>query len=201
VSLLLMDALPNLLAHAGDSRLLLPAALLLLLAAKPIPSRIRLRWSMAIAVTGAIVLTSKLLFLGWGIGIRSLDFTGFSGHAAMSAALWPVLLGLALAHRPSGRAIGVGLGLAVAAAIAWSRVPIGAHSWSEVISGFALGATATWYSLRDTPTRLPRSAMWWVTIALLIGALVPLTMPDLRTHDIVVQLATWLSGREHPFHR
>lgn len=201
VSLLLMDALPNLLAHAGDSRLLLPAALLLLLAAKPIPSNIRLRWSLAIAVTGVIVLTSKLLFLGWGIGIRALDFTGFSGHAAMSAALWPVLLGLALAHRPSGCTIGAGVGLALAAAIAWSRVPIGAHSWSEVISGVLLGATATWYSLRTTPTRLPRSVTPWVIIALLLGALVPLALPDLRTHDVVVHLATWLSGREHPFHR
>jgi len=44
-------------------------------------------------ITGAIVSASKLAFMGWGIGIRELDFTGFSGHSALFAAFWPIFYG------------------------------------------------------------------------------------------------------------
>jgi len=45
-------------------------------------------------ITGAIVSASKLAFMGWGIGIRELDFTGFSGHSALFAVFWPIFLWL-----------------------------------------------------------------------------------------------------------
>lgn len=196
-----MPPISSMLAQVGDSRVLLPAALLLILMAKPVPTALRLRWALAIALTGAVVLASKLMFLGWGIGIRALDFTGFSGHAAMSAAFWPITFALMGAHRPRGTATGFICGIALAAAIAWSRVPAGAHSWSEIISGFVIGAVAAGWTANALRSPLAKSASHFVVIALLLGAAVPLAIPNLHTHDVVVELATWLSGRERPFHR
>ena len=58
--------------------------------------KIQSRWFAAL---GAAVwyhrrdcLRIKLAFMGWGIGIRELDFTGFSGHTALSTAFWLNLL-------------------------------------------------------------------------------------------------------------
>ena len=41
---------------------------------------------VAFGITGTVVCISKLAFMGWGIGIREIDFTGFSGHTALSTA-------------------------------------------------------------------------------------------------------------------
>jgi hypothetical protein len=50
------------------------------------------RWALLFGITGAIVCASKLAFMGWGMGIRELDFTGFSGHTALST-FWPISCG------------------------------------------------------------------------------------------------------------
>ena len=84
----------HLLSILGDSRLLVPAALVLIVMGWHRASRWHLRWAVTLCVIGAMVLASKLAFLGWGIGIARLDFTGFSGHAAISAIVWPVVLWL-----------------------------------------------------------------------------------------------------------
>ena len=93
-----------------------------------------------------MVAISKLAFMVWGVGLPGLDFTGLSGHSAMAALVWPALLGL-LAGRGGRvwRLCGATLGTLLAAAVAWSRVALHAHSASEVVLGFALGAAfALW---------------------------------------------------------
>jgi membrane-associated phospholipid phosphatase len=127
----------------GDSSVTLPCisliALWLLLSA----SKRGLAWRWLLLVVGvmALIATSKLAFMVWGIGSPRLDFTGLSGHAAMSALVWPALLGL-LAGRGGNawRGCAVALGALLAAAVAWSRVVLHAHSVSEVLLGYALGA-------------------------------------------------------------
>jgi hypothetical protein len=47
------------------------------------------RWLSVLTLVGTAVVMSKLVFTAWGIGIPSLDFTGFSGHSAMAATVWP----------------------------------------------------------------------------------------------------------------
>jgi len=93
-----------------------------------------------------VVAASKLAFMVWGASLPGLDFTGLSGHAAMSALVWPALLGL-LAGR-GGKVwclCGATLGALLAAAVAWSRVVLHAHSVSEALLGYALGAAfALW---------------------------------------------------------
>ncbi|HEL4834301.1 TPA: phosphatase PAP2 family protein, partial [Stenotrophomonas maltophilia] len=137
-------------------------------------------------------------FMGWGIGIKSLYFTGFSGHAAMSSAVYP-LVGVLLAG-PERRARVTGLmsGVLLAVAIAWSRIPLHAHSLSEVIAGLGLGLGCSAWALRGkAPSRRPSAVT--TTAAVLAGMFLPLTLPDIQTHQLVIALAKLISGRTELF--
>ena len=80
----------------GDSTVLLPSAavLFIVLFLRKDSKQVAWHWALLFGITGAIVCASKLAFMGWGIGIRELDFTGFSGHTALSTAFWPIFLWL-----------------------------------------------------------------------------------------------------------
>ena len=66
----------------------------------------------------------KLAFMGWGIGIRELDFTGFSGHSALSASIWPVMMWLLTGRFSTAvRKTAVLSGYALALLIGYSRPP------------------------------------------------------------------------------
>lgn len=78
----------------GDSMLLLPSGIIvfaILIFSYPSLKQTT-QWALLFGGVGAIVCASKLAFMGWGIGIRELDFTGFSGHSALSASIWPVMM-------------------------------------------------------------------------------------------------------------
>lgn len=184
----------------GDSRLLLPMAATLLLAGWRAGAVWHVRWAIALMVVGLIVLTSKLAFLGWGVGVASLDFTGFSGHAAMSAAVWPMTAFITSSTHRSGKWAAM-LGFGLAAAVAYSRIPLNAHSWSEVISGGLLGAVGSAWVLAATSTASRRLHAGWAALALAIGCSVPIAFPQVRTHHLVVQMATALSGATKVFDR
>ena len=82
--------------------------------------------------------------MGWGLGIRELDYTGFSGHSALSAAFWPIFLWLLSARISVGlRKVAVITGYVLAAVVGYSRLVIHAHSDSEVIAGLLLGAAGS----------------------------------------------------------
>ncbi len=100
----------QLISFFGDSTVLLPsaAALFIVLMLRKTSRLLAWQWSLLFGITGAIVCASKLAFMGWGLGIRELDYTGFSGHSALSAAFWPIFLWLLSARfsvglRNSGR--------------------------------------------------------------------------------------------------
>lgn len=194
--------MPNIwvmLSQLGDSRLLLPTAAVLIAAGLWLRHAWARRWAVNLIVVGLVVLASKLAFLGWGIGIPRLDFTGLSGHAAISAIVWPVVLWLLSGRGRLGR-WGVALGLILAIAIAYSRLPLNAHSWSEVIGGFVVGAAGALItiSVGVSAQRLHRG---WVAGALLAGLCVPIAIPQAHTHQMVVQLAKTLSGTVKEFDR
>lgn len=184
----------------GDSRLLLPMAAVLLIAGWRAESPWRIRWALALGVVGLTVLASKLAFLGWGIGVARLDFTGFSGHAAISAAIWPVTAYIAAPTHRSGRWAAL-LGLVLAVAVGYSRLPLNAHSWSEVIAGSALGALGSAWALAATATTARRLRARWAALALAVGCCVPVLFPQVRTHQLVVQMAKALSGAAKEFDR
>lgn len=188
------------LSQLGDSRWLLPFALLLLLAGPRDSVPVRLRWAVALSVAGGLTLVTKLAFLGWGLGWQRLDFTGLSGHATISAAIYPVAFYLAAHGRSTKPLAWAAAGALLAALIAYSRLPLNAHSASEVISGWAVGVAASAVALSARPARYT-TPLRTLALAIAAGLVIPICLPALRTHDVVMELATLLSGREQVFHR
>ncbi len=136
----------QLISFFGDSTVLLPsaAALFIVLMLRKTSRLLAWQWSLLFGITGAIVCASKLAFMGWGLGIRELDYTGFSGHSALSAAFWPIFLWLLSARFSVGlRKAAVITGYVLAAVVGYSRLVIHAHSVSEVIAGLLLGAAGS----------------------------------------------------------
>lgn len=127
--------------HFGDVTIMTVAALAIAgwLVAED-ERRLALCWTLLFTLGMAVVVLTKVAFIGWGIGIPALDFTGFSGHATRVAAVVPVLAYLVLerAHRP-WRIAGVLLGYGIAIALGVSRILVRAHSPSEVVAGLLLG--------------------------------------------------------------
>ncbi|RQH05699.1 phosphatase PAP2 family protein [Paraburkholderia dinghuensis] len=165
-------------------------------------------WRMAaswlLLLGGAVVLVTatKVAFLGWGVGVRDLDFTGFSGHAMLSTAVYPVAFFLMLQGvRTPVRIAGVLIGLAVGVAVGCSRVVLEAHSPSESVTGCLVGAL----------TALVFIGYWWnaqtgrLTASVVALSLAALTfaLHDVRvpTHRWVTDIALTVSGHERPYVR
>lgn len=194
----------QLVTRLGEAEILLPAALV---AALTLVWRAHARplvlWWMALLGSAALLTTlSKLAFMGWGLGWAEINFTGISGHAMFAAAIYPLLLGTLAAHAPRRvRQLAIGAGFALAAVVAYSRVVVGAHSYSEALAGALLGAGVSAVVL--SVANLPRT---------LIGPLLPLAMglwlslmpvhaSASYTHSAVTRLALALSGRDAPYTR
>ena len=202
----------HLISRFGDAALLLPcAALLLLSLCHRGEWRAARDWCLAFAAAAGLTLASKLAFIGWGIGVPALDFTGFSGHSMMAASVLPVLLHrLAPGRRPRLGWIAATLGASLALLVGYSRLPLGAHSLSEVVGGLALGfAVSGGYLLATAPRRRQRRPLRGrrsprAPLLLLIGALllgVPASGAHAPTEQWIEQIALYLSGRARPFQR
>jgi len=187
----------------GETQLLLPSALALVAWLASVGDRrAAALWLSLLSLAVAVTTASKIAFIGWGIGIARLNFTGFSGHAMYAAAVFPLLLRCIAASRArQTQHLAVALGYALAVLVATSRVVIGAHSSSEAVAGFALGAAASALALALgflPQQQLPR----WLLALLVAAQLVnPAALPTLPTHDIVTRIALEMSGHERPYTR
>ncbi|MGA7782737.1 MAG: phosphatase PAP2 family protein [Paraburkholderia sp.] len=164
--------------------------------------RMALGWLVLLGAAIGVVTVTKLAFLGWGVGVRELDFTGLSGHAALSTAVYPVaLFVMLLPARPKVRAVGVALGLATGIAVGLSRVVVEAHSPSEAITGCFVGAVTALMFVRwawdAEPGRLSATP---VTVSLLT-LMVALHGVRLPTQRWVTHIALKVSGHERPYIR
>lgn len=168
------------------------------------------QWLISIACAVALTTGSKLAFIGWELGVADWDFTGISGHAACSAASLPVLAWTLMCGRAkAAQRWAVGLGFALAALVAWSRLEVSAHSASESLSGFALGSLASAISLQGLrsasaillPDQQRMAPMWLQTAVVASLLLLPVGAPRSRSHDWITALSVKLSGRSQPFMR
>jgi membrane-associated phospholipid phosphatase len=194
----------HLVTRLGEAEILLPASLLAALALlRRAESRPLAAWWVALLGAGVVLTTaSKIAFIGWGIGWPALDFTGISGHAMFSAAVYPLLFKLLVSGRsPRTRWLALGVGVALALLVGVSRVVVGAHSVSEVVAGLMVGGTASAGALalvRMPPTRLGPALPATVAVWL---ALMVVHAPASRTHTTVTRLALKLAGHSTPFTR
>ncbi|ELZ9606247.1 phosphatase PAP2 family protein [Klebsiella pneumoniae] len=195
----------QLISFFGDSTVLLPsaAALFIVLMLRKTSRLLAWQWSLLFGITGAIVCASKLAFMGWGLGIRELDYTGFSGH---SAAFWPIFLWLLCARFSVGlRKAAVITGYVLAAVVGYSRLVIHAHSVSEVIAGLLLGAagSALFLVLQKRTSDCDYKTIPWGGIACLV--MVPLILlhsgSKAPTQTLLGQIATAIGPLDKPFTR
>jgi len=144
IRLLVMQAWTFITAF-GDSAVLMPCAIAIFfwLGLAREAWSLAWLWLLLFGAMAALVVASKLMFMAWGLGIPLLNFTGISGHSAMSAVVWPALLALLWpTSRGDSRVAGAAVGLLFALTIAVSRVAVHAHSWTEILAGFSLGGGA-----------------------------------------------------------
>ena len=193
-----------LITRFGEAQIVLPAALLVVLALLRTAETRPIAWVWISSLCAALVVTvaSKIAFMGWGIGWPELNFTGISGHAMVAAAVYPLLLGSLAWRAPHPRRIAaVGVGYAVAVLVGLSRVALDAHSVSEVFAGLCVGGSASAMALDGA--RLARAVINPVVpaaIALWL-ALTPGLAPASQTHSAVTRLSLMLSGRKAPYKR
>lgn len=189
----------------GASELMLPAAAMVsvqLLAARA--WRSALVWALCFALAVCVVLVSKLAFLGWGIGIQPIDFTGISGHATLATAVLPVVACLLIPRKWRFlHALGITCGFALGLAVGLSRCVLGMHSPAEVVAGLVLGGFVAGVVIGKARTRPVSGANPWALPALL--SLIVINhyayARAIGTHDLVVTMALQASGREQPFTR
>jgi membrane-associated phospholipid phosphatase len=187
----------------GDSVVLLPVAFII--AVWLIASgnrRLAMLWCELFAAGLVIVVASKIAFIGWGLGIQSLDFTGFSGHAMRATAVLPLVPLILLQRSPQiVRALALLAMVFLAGLICLSRVAVGAHSVSEVVAGAALGALVgvsfMWLAYRELA---PVRHRWLIAVSLL-GVLGTTHAEPAPTHRWMVGVALYLSGHERPYDR
>lgn len=199
------DHIMHLLTYFGDSMLLLPTAVIiaLLLRWKNDDKRAVWFWLLAFGCAGLVVSLSKIAFLGFGIGSVRFNFTGFSGHSAMSATLWPVMFWL-LSGRLSSlwrRALLIA-GYLIPVIVGISRLELNAHSLSEVIAGLVLGFTLSTAFLLSQRTVRPKGfSLAQLCIALLIPVLLFSNGRVATTQQFLQKLSANIAGIEHPWTR
>lgn len=165
--------------------------------------RLALGWCLLFCAALALAALSQMAFIGWGVGVHALEFTGFSGHATRAAAVFPVALFLLFAQK-GGRwqqgAVLAGVLLAIGVAVA--RVQVGAHSPSEAVTGCMLGLAAA--GLFMARARAARDALAMPKLMLLgllaVAILLPRPAP-VNSHQVLTAAALTLSGHDRVFMR
>lgn len=193
------------LTYFGDSMLLIPTAVIiaLVLPWKSDNRRTVWYWLLAFGLAGLIVSLSKILFLGFGIGSARFNFTGFSGHSAMSATLWPVMMWLISGRWPRRwRMLTIGIGYAIPLMVGFSRLVMHAHSVSEVLAGLLLGFTlSSAFLLSQRDTALKGFSAIQVAIAFLVPVLLLSHGRVATTQQFLERFSADLAGLEKPFTR
>lgn len=193
------------LTYFGDSMLLIPTAVIiaLVLPWKSDNRRTVWYWLLAFGLAGLLVSISKIMFLGFGIGSARYNFTGFSGHSAMSATLWPVMMWLISGRWPTfWRALTIGIGYQIPLMVGLSRLVIHAHSVSEVLAGLMLGFTlSSAFLLSQRRTALKGFSVVQVAVAFLIPLLLMGHGRVATTQQFLERFSADLAGLEKPFTR
>lgn len=199
-----------LITHLGNSVVLLSTAVIMAVwLRRGQASLVAVSWLFILGIAVFIVLATKLAFLGWGVGIASIDFTGISGHAMLSSAVFPPLAALlTLQQRPATRALAIASGFVVALVVGISRLVLDAHSESEVLIGWTLGCLVALTTLSvigrvDSDLAGQTSPL---PLALALAVILAISaprggQPGPETHGLIVKMALWASGRAAPFDR
>lgn len=159
-------------------------------------------WCALFGAGMALVVATKVAFMGWGVGVEAVEFAGFSGHAMRAAAVFPVAFYLLVRTRTlAWRSVAVAAGVLLAVLIAVSRVYVEAHSVSESVTGCILGLLVAcsfiWYASVSQHMVLSR---WLLLMCLPIVLIAPRVEP-VPAERWIAQLAMHLSGHDRAYTR
>lgn len=188
----------------GDTAVLLPLAVVILIWMGLSAWRLALLWGSLFVADIALVALTKIAYMGWGLHPPGIDFTGLSGHSALSMLVWPTIgVLLAVGRRRLWRLGLPLLGAALSSAIVISRLAIDAHTPPEAVLGALWGGSlallfmyASWHTTRRS---LPRPGpllplVLLVPLALSYGRVFPST-------QLLADVACLLSGHAQPYTR
>jgi len=192
------------LTDLGDSALMLPAILAVALWLLTMRAWwMSLCWLGLVCLAIGLVALTKIAFIGWGLGIRSLNFTGISGHATLAMSVLP-LVGWLLGSRRSRLARMV-LTLAfvlVALLIGVSRIGLGYHSTAEVVTGIALGGlVAGGFFLLNRQSQPHQLRYRWIPALLILALLISGRGDRAPSEHLLTAIALFASGHTEPYHR
>lgn len=164
--------------------------------------RTALWWCGLFGAGLAVVVASKIAFIGWGIGIQALDFTGFSGHAMRAMAVIPVLFYLVLQNASvATRTVGVLGGLLLGLLICASRIVLEVHSVAEAVSGGILGSAVS-LGFIAISSKLEKPLLNRALMAATIVGLVAMSYAEpVPSQSLLVRAALSLSGHDKPYTR
>ncbi len=121
----------------ADGAVLLPlAGLVALVLAAQRRWRTALAWTLSVGATLGLMLALKLAVAGCGTALGALGLRSPSGHTAAAAVVYGGLFAMLAGLRGWDAALP---GLAVAAAIAGTRIALGVHSLADVMVGATVG--------------------------------------------------------------
>jgi len=162
-------------------------------------------WCVLLSGGLIAVAATKIAYLGWGIGIPALDFTGISGHAMRATAVMPVLLCLVFINASRHVRVGaITAGMLSGVLIGVSRLMVHAHSPSEAVAGCVLGAvvSATFlcmlFRVPQPPLRFRERRALPLLLLLLVPIFAAKPAPTERWLHVV---ATTLSGHDQLYRR
>lgn len=193
------------LTYFGDSMLLIPTAVIiaLLMPWKNSDRRAVWFWILTFGLAGLLVCLSKIAFMGFGIGSARFNFTGFSGHTAMAATLWPVMLWLISGrYPPLWRGFALGFGYLIPMMVGLSRLVLHTHSPSEVFAGLLLGFTlSTAFLISQRKSQLKGFSPVQLCLALLVPLLLLGQGRIAATQGFLQNLSLQIAGLEKPWTR
>lgn len=159
-------------------------------------------WVCAFAAGALVVMATKLAFLGWGVGIGAVGFTGASGHTAFAMAVCLTAAYLVSKEAaPAWRAVTWGLGGACGLAVGVSRLILRLHSPSEVVAGCLVGiAVALVFAGLTRDLRSSAILRLMIVAGLVVVASTAQGKPT-PTQDWLIRFALELSGHSKPYMR
>lgn len=188
----------------GEMQMLLPAAFCAIwkLSQKETTRPLAFGWLASLMLAALLTTASKVAFIGWGIGIPEIDFTGISGHTMLAMAVYPLLFStLASQQAPLRQRLWMAAGFVLALLVGQSRLEIEVHSVSEVVAGVIVGGAVSLSML--IKNKLPRAKGSLLLVVLMCGffGVSLFNTPQVNPHSWVTQLSLKLSGVTSPYTR
>jgi membrane-associated phospholipid phosphatase len=182
-----MRTLALLVTGLGDAALLLPAAAVFVL------YLVRMRawpavaaWISALALCAVTTVAAKMVFHACGAQFPALAMRSPSGHTSLSTTFYCCgALALAAQQSRGRRLAALCVAMAVAVAIAASRVVLHAHTLEEVVAGLSIGLVCVAFFALSNRPRAIGVIGWRLPIATVLAL-------ALLTHGYHVNLERFL---------